>query len=548
MQSDFVLLSQLLQQDDPTVRYKQGRDSGGLLRLYAAAHTPDRWDEDTLYLLPCSRLPEVCPAKNALHLLCVQDAPPPPWLFQRENVSVITTQRPYDEETAEVYLRRMQTLGRNASAALAEITDALYYGKGLQAIVDMGAKLIGNPIFILDTGFKALAISRSVPVKNPAIRRDAARGYLDENAVRFMRERSWFDSLRREGNILFFPSSAYQEYVGESSVHEWCYCYIKINGIVAAYLNVFGENTPLFDYHKAWIMKLAQLAAIEMQKDSRFANNRGAMYEALLTDLLSGRITDQMAVLRRLKLLDRKLKKYLRVVTVRKADGHARDFTPIEQERIRDFFPGSSSVAYGEDIVLLTSSDDDSLRTKEGERLTGETFTLNGLVAGVSNTFENVTEMRRYYLQSLKALAFGTHIFSKGKLFYYADYTVFHALDVCTERMELRDLCHPGVLKLRESSNAGDHELYQTLYLYLLYMKDVNRVAADMHVHKGTLYYRLKKLQTELGVNLDNGNDVFQLMFSYKLEEYMDIFEPGGSPLPCRPATPEELLPYSAKE
>lgn len=72
-------------------------------------------------------------------------------------------------------------------------------------------------------------------------------------------------------------------------------------------------------------------------------------------------------------------------------------------------------------------------------------------------------------------------------------------------------------------------------------MKDVNRVAAELHVHKGTVYYRLEKIRAELDVDLENGEDIFQLMFSYKLEEYMDVFEPINSPLPPRPAVSEGI-------
>lgn len=541
MQTDFVLLSQLLQQTDSDLRYHVGDpESCALSWIEAAEALPDARNPETLYLVRTSQLPENASIQDG-NLLCILDAPLPRWLSQSTTLNAIFATVEFTAEQVSDALKQTHRLRQRFFTAVAEITDALYYGKGLQAIVDIGAKLIGNPMFILDTGFKALAISKSVPVKNPAVRRDAEQGYLDENTIEYINKRAWFDSLQSNGSLMFFPVSEYRDYVGEGELYEFCYCYVKVNGVVAAYLNILGENSPLLEYHKLWISKLAQFVAIELQKDPRFLNGSGAMYEALLTDLLSSRITDQMVAIRRLKLLDRKLKRYLRVVTVRRVHAEKNGFTAIEQDRIRDYFPDSISVEFMGDVVLLVGSDDELLHTGSGEKMTNRAFTLNGLVAGVSNTFENVTDMRRFYVQSTKALEFGTHIFSQGKLFYYADYTVFHALDLCTERMNLRDLCHPGVLRLRESGDPRDVELYQTLYLYLLYMKDVNRVAEKMHIHRGTLYYRLKKLQTELDIDLENGDDVFQLMFSYKLEEYMDIFEANGSSLPRRPATPEEL-------
>lgn len=541
MQTDFVLLSQLLQQTDSDLCCHVGDpESCALSWVEVAEELPSAREPETLYLVRVSQLPENASIQNA-NLLCILDAPLPRWISQGTLLNVIFTAAEFTADQVRDALKQTHSLRQSFFTAVAEITDALYYGKGLQAIVDIGAKLIGNPMFILDTGFKALAISKSVPVKNPAIRRDTEQGYLDENTLEYLNKKAWLDSLQNNGSLMFFPISEYRDYVGEGELFEFCYCYVKVNGVVAAYLNILGENAPLLEYHKVWISKLTQFVAIELQKDPRFLNGSGAMYEALLTDLLSSRIIDRLVVLRRLKLLNKELKRYLRVVTVRKANTEKSRFTAIEQDRIRDYFPDSISVEFMGDIVLLVSSDDELLHTGGGEKMTNRTFTLNGLVAGVSNTFEDVTDMHGYYVQSTKALEFGTHIFSQGKLFYYSDYTVFHALDLCTEHIELRHLCHPGVLRLQESGDPKDAELYQTLYLYLLYMKDVSRVSEKMHIHRGTLYYRLKKLQTELDVDLENGDDVFRLMFSYKLWEYMDVFDPNGSPLPHRPATPEEL-------
>ena len=139
--------------------------------------------------------------------------------------------------------------------------------------------------------------------------------------------------------------------------------------------------------------------------------------------------------------------------------------------------------------------------------------------------------MQRYYHQSVKALEFGRSVFSTGGAFRYSDYAIYHALELCTEQVDLRDLCHPGVLMLQESSLPGDNDLFQTLYLYLLYTRDINRVSAAMNIHRSTLFYRLNKIKSIIGADLNDGNMVFQLMFSFKLIEYMDIFSPNETSL-----------------
>lgn len=159
-------------------------------------------------------------------------------------------------------------------------------------------------------------------------------------------------------------------------------------------------------------------------------------------------------------------------------------------------------------------------------------FRSSNISAGISNVFTNIAEMARYYQQSLKALEFGWNLSSKGGLFYYSDYAMYHALELCTKHVDLRDLCHPGLLKLQDSSEPGDRDLFQTLYLYLLYMKDVNRVSQGLNIHRSTLFYRLNKIKAIIGADLDDGDVISHLLFSFKLIEYMDIFSPSESPLP----------------
>ena len=69
---------------------------------------------------------------------------------------------------------------------------------------------------------------------------------------------------------------------------------------------------------------------------------------------------------------------------------------------------------------------------------------------------------------------------------------------------------------------ATRQDLYQTLFLYLHYMKDVNRVCEELHIHRSAIFYRLNKLKNEYGLDLDNGDVFMQLMFSYKILQYYE--------------------------
>lgn len=153
---------------------------------------------------------------------------------------------------------------------------------------------------------------------------------------------------------------------------------------------------------------LARYASMEMQKNQEVTTSQGAAYEALMLDLLERKLTDQLVILRRLELLEQKLEERLHVITIRKTSpeslfGHAL----VERSRIQELFPGSLSALYEGDLVLLVSSADGHVPVREDMQSLMLDFRDNNITAGVSNEFTNISELARYYLQSVKALEFG---------------------------------------------------------------------------------------------------------------------------------------------
>ena len=54
---------------------------------------------------------------------------------------------------------------------------------------------------------------------------------------------------------------------------------------------------------------------------------------------------------------------------------------------------------------------------------------------------------------------------------------------------------------------AGDQALVRTLEAYLDHAGDVKRTAAALSLHRGGLYYRLRRIEEVAGVDLHDGED-----------------------------------------
>ena len=529
LKQDLFYIAAALKALDPDVRQFLGNSYAPRITAPKIVDAlPDQWRGDVLYIVKSSHLPAEKPSILPANLLCLRDGLVPAWLQKECGSNVVITAADVTEELLIQILSDMRGVQRSFSSASDRIMEALYYGRGLQAIADIGADLLGNTVAILDANWKILATSYARAAINPHMAEATKSGYMDNSVIELMKADGCFEKLRRNGQLAIFPPVS-----EDPDSHGICWCYVRVNGTVSAYLVVYADQQPFTDYHPDLITRLSRFVSMELQKQREHTSSQTSAYEALMIDLLEQRITDQLVILRRLRLLDQKIDPRLHVITIKKMSvTHQVPLSPIERNQIHDFFPGSLAVVYEGNLVLLVSSEDGSIPVQEDMDTLNQNFRISNLTAGVSNEFTDISELSRYYRQSVKAQEFGWNIASKGGLFHYSEYAMYHALELCTKHVDLRDLCHPGILKLQESADPGDRDLFQTLYLYLLYMKDVNRVSQALNIHRSTLFYRLNKIKTIIGSDLDDGNLISHLLFSFKLIEYMDIFAPSESPLP----------------
>ncbi len=124
---------------------------------------------------------------------------------------------------------------------------------------------------------------------------------------------------------------------------------------------------------------------------------------------------------------------------------------------------------------------------------------------GVSLPFEGLTWVQHYYHQAAAAIQYGicfqnSNPAREGSVFEFYDY----AADYLYETASGNDCaqlcaCSPDAVSLvRESYRDGNDERSNTLYIYLKNDCSLSRTAQEMHLHKNTLLYRLKKIMDSL--------------------------------------------------
>lgn len=97
------------------------------------------------------------------------------------------------------------------------------------------------------------------------------------------------------------------------------------------------------------------------------------------------------------------------------------------------------------------------------------------------------------------------------------------ALDVMLRNIQIglrpMSMVAPELLALREFDHEKGTQYFETLRCFLRYERNIPEAANAMIVHRSTLIYRIRKIQSMLNLDLDNEDQRLYLLLSLKLME-----------------------------
>jgi hypothetical protein len=151
----------------------------------------------------------------------------------------------------------------------------------------------------------------------------------------------------------------------------------------------------------------------------------------------------------------------------------------------------------------------------------------NLLVAGLSNSFSDVTACRTALRQAAGAIRYGAMVEPEGPLWAFADVSLLQGLDLLQEKLDLRELLFPG---LCEALSGQDSDDLKTLEAYLRSGCRKSKTAELLYVHLNTVKYRLAQISQRLGADLDDPEVAFRLDLSLRVLKFLNLQGRGETP------------------
>ena len=464
----------------------------------------------TLYVGMASELPARCPP----NLVCIEDVPIPDDYKKPQfvNLSVL----PGQTDIIELYTRLCNLLFDYSSTltAASNLLTSLAKARGLESIVTIAYKALGNPIIVNDKSWKALAIASDVSETDDiAWNEFMTNGALSLEVVSMNIKEKLTDRIEQSETPLWCKEA--------SMKYPRLFCRVAVGSRPVATVAVIEYYKPFVERDYFLLSMLANAISAEMQKNKFLHYTRGLLYEEFILDLIEERLKNPSVIDEKVKSLSLGLKKHIHVITI---DVKEFDITYFSIPYMRDYLEkmvnGSKAIIYNDKITMILSYNSErEIFEADAGRLRDFLGEYN-LHAGLSRAFTKLEELKSHYEQSLEALELGTHIDSDLTIYAYDDYAIYHIAKVCADSSDLHQFYHPKLEYLMEYDTEHKTSFTDSLYMYLKNSRNITNTAKALHLHRNSMIYHLKRIEEILNFSLSDNEMLLHIELSFRLMEY----------------------------
>lgn len=376
---------------------------------------------------------------------------------------------------------------------------ALIEDCNIQKLLDLSQEVLGNPVTLSDPSYKLLAITSQEETPSPIFNQVRRNGYLSAETVEYYRLRGYMDELSQtDGEVIC---------MSEGSCVTVVYP-LRINGSLAGFLAMPCVNRAYSQGVAECFRYLADGIAMCMERQLHTSDIDRYMYEYLLIDILNEKLPES-ALEERLRYIDLPSRGEFVLLIIDGKQEYA-SITNYLLRQIAEHLPNDRVFLYQGQILVLLSEKRLGWALSELLPLLQE----NQLSCGVSRGFTYLLEMLPAYHQARAALRLGDRITSLRTLerlgveglvyeqyiFSYQHYAPYHMVEAAADV----GVISPLLEKLIRADRADRMDHLRVLHGFLSCERRPTQTAELLHMHRNNVIYRVDRIETMLGISLDD--------------------------------------------
>ena len=389
-----------------------------------------------------------------------------------------------------------------------KVNQALNSENSLYTIVKIAAKHFQMPLFYHDEFYHILAFSDYNSIEEDIRYNERKSGYVQSVEVinQFRTSQSYKETMNTKGGSLWES-----DYDNTKAV----YANVWVNHIYRGRLVLKQEGR---EYRKSDLYEISFFAqAISVLV--RYRNNilgNVQFLENMMIDAIYDKEPERMAMLKELEVLQwDSFDSYICGVISPLDCDVSKFFLYSICTDIEEKIPGSYACYHKGYIYMLVNLtkgglDADNLRMKMAYSI------REGLMhVGVSNVFQDVYEFPVYLRQAMITLEYSE---KHASTIWYNEFRTYALEYWMTEgigKLSKNSLFPPELLVLKNYDKENGTKLLETLEVYLTSERNSTLTSQILKIHRSTLPYRLKHIQTLTRLNLELHETRLYLMMGF---------------------------------
>lgn len=383
----------------------------------------------------------------------------------------------------------------------------LYRNASLQELCELGARLLDNPVCIHDDWFVMMATTPEfAQIMEPEYLMSSAKGFVPRAVVEdFQDDSDYLETYaHHEAQIWSVPEKN----------HYSLYVNLWDGQIYKGRLLVARKNRDFL--HRDYLLAeaLTQRAVMLLRRKRPGDEEIHQNMDDIVFALLRGKQTEPADLVYFMNML--RWKKTDRLLCLRlkpQGSGSSMMNHMLHSDLFRVFPGGYILLGAQEQCVILNLNREQTSIAQIHHRLASVCRDYC-LYAGISSPVTGITELHAAYYQAGAALNQAFRLRSEKWILTFSECVLDHVAKTLPAPLTPGHLVSPEITLLMDYDREKGTPYFETLREYLLQERDIPRTSEALIIHRTTLLYRLKKIQSLIRVNLEDPWQRLQLMLS----------------------------------
>lgn len=395
-----------------------------------------------------------------------------------------------------------------------ELNQCLINSGAPEELISLGEKMFHNTILLLDASFSLMLASRnSNPLEWDHIRFSQSPSLPADTVEQIcisqeFREREKNQGAFRISNEILNCNTLFMQIQRDHHVF---------------YAAIVETEAPITQAHQQMLSVFSDYLFLSL-RNRRFSSTKSMEFEYFLTRML---ISDQIDISEFSRQLhsqqwksdDRYICFVLDLNFWNRNDIDLYTICRMVEKR----FLGSVAFYHEDRIVCLMNLTQAQL-TRDILLQLLATYVRDQLFhVGVSYELSDFPSLPHYYRQALAALEFGGRKHPDEWIYRFEKYALDYFTHYGISKMEPRHLCSPDLIALCGYDRENNTDLLHTLKVYLNRGQNATETAAELYIHRNTLYQRLSKIESLIHGKLENPDTRLYMQLSFSFMDFSTI-------------------------